>query len=581
MGPIPREMHRRVGLFLALLAAAFLTTTPAVGGATIRTFTFYGSGYGHGLGLSQWGAYGMAQQGKTYRQILTHFYKGTTVEKAPSAPWNLRIGLVQSKRLVHLTAVGGRVELRLRGAHVAWIPEGKTWTVAAASDGSYLVKDAAGAVFGGKTWGSTSHGLVVANGAGAVVKVGETGHTYKRGTIEFNTSRACDGCAFRERLIAVLRPQLYLYGIGEVSSSWPTQSLETQAVAARTYAFEKVSRLGQHRPECNCALYATVMDQNYVGWDKESGYLGSRWVDAVDRTAGQVVMYRGALIQAYYHASSGGFTENNENVWGGTPLPYLRGVCDPGDFTSANPVRTWEVAFTDAALTTKLAAYTGPIGTVTGFSGAVRGVSGRIESITVVGTADKATISGGALRAALGLRDRRVWIGSNRNVTGAIRGKYDALMCAPGAAAGSQKAVPGGRRQAFATGALYRNAANGRVIWLRGSVFSRYVQLGDASGPLGIPVSGTRTVTLPSGCRKYHCSITRFAGGGIYFKGATGVGIHELHGALYRYFRSLGGARSRLGFPTSDVKLGAGGRTSATFEGGTITCSAKGACSRS
>jgi uncharacterized protein with LGFP repeats len=112
-------------------------------------------------------------------------------------------------------------------------------------------------------------------------------------------------------------------------------------------------------------------------------------------------------------------------------------------------------------------------------------------------------------------------------------------------------------------------------------VFSRYVQLGDASGPLGIPVSGTRTVTLPSGCRKYHCSITRFAGGGIYFKGATGVGIHELHGALYRYFRSLGGARSRLGFPTSDVKLGAGGRTSATFEGGTITCSAKGACSRS
>ncbi len=547
MGPIPREMHRRVGLFLALLAAAFLTTPPAIGGVTTPTFTFYGSGYGHGLGLSQWGAYGMAQQGKTYRQILTHFYKGTTVGKASSAPWKLRIGVVQSKRVVHLTAVGGRVELRLLGAHVAWIPEGKTWTVAAASDGSYLVKDAAGAVVGGKTRGSARHGLVVVNGAGAVVKVGESGHSYKRGTIEFNTYRPCGGCGFRERLIAVLRPQLYLYGIGEVSSSWPTQSLETQAVAARTYAFEKVSRLGQHRPGCNCALYGT----------------------------------RGALIQAYYHASSGGFTENNENVWGGSPIPYLRGVCDPGDFTRANPVRTWTLTFTDAALTTKLATYTGSIGTVTGFSGAVRGVSGRIESITVVGAAEKATISGGALRAALGLRDTRVWIGSNRNVTGAIRGRYDALMCAPGAAAGSQKAVPGGRRQVFATGALYRNAANGRVIWLRGSVFSRYAQLGDASGSLGIPVSGTRTVTLPSGCRKYHCSITRFAGGSIYFKGATGVGIHELHGALYRYFRSLGGVRSRLGFPTSDVKIGAGGRTWAAFEGGTITCTGKGACWRS
>ncbi|HEX9411554.1 MAG TPA: SpoIID/LytB domain-containing protein [Actinomycetota bacterium] len=483
--------------------------------------------------------------------------------------------------MVHLTAVGGRVELRLQGAHVAWIPEGKTWTVAATSTGSYRVKDAAGAVVGGKTWGSTSHGLVVANGVGATVKVGETGHSYKRGTIEFNVYRPCGGCAFRERLIAVLRPQLYLYGIGEVSSSWPTQSLQTQAVAARTYALEKVSRLGQHRPGCNCALYATTLDQNYVGWDKESGYLGSRWVDAVDRTAGQVVMYKGVLIQAYYHASSGGFTENNENVWGGSPIPYLRGVCDPGDFTSANPVRTWTLTFTDAALTTKLAKYTGSIGTVTGFSGAVRGVSGRIESITVVGRADKATITGGALRAALGLRDRRVWIGSNRNVTGAIRARYDALMCAPGAAAGSQKAVPGGRRQAFARGALYRNAANERVIWLRGAVFSRYVQLGDASGSLGIPVSGTRRVTLPRGCRTYECSTTRFANGGIYFKSATGVGIHELHGALYRYFRSLGGVRSRLGFPTSDLKLGAGGRTSATFEGGTITCSGKGACSRS
>src|SRR5207249_12173710 len=114
----------------------------------------------------------------------------------------------------------------------------------------------------------------------------------------------------------------------------------------------------------------------------------------------------------------------------------------------------------------------------------------------------------------------------------------------------------------------------------RAPVLTRYVQFGHASSALGVPGSGTRTVTLPRGCRKYQGSITRFAGGVIYFKAATGVGIHELHGALYRYFRSLRGVRSRLGFPTSDVKLGPGGRTSATFEGGTITCSSKGVCSR-
>ena len=574
-------MRRRLGLFLALLAVLALTAAPAAGGTGTRTFTFYGSGYGHGLGLSQWGAYGMAQQGKTYRQILTHFYRETRVGQASSTPWRLRIGLVQGRRVVHLTASGGQVELRVRGAQVASIPAGQTWTVAASSDGRYSIKDAAGALVGGKTWGSADHGLVAVNAAGATVRVTETGHAYKRGTVAFNTYRPCGGCGFRERLIAVIAPQAYLYGIGEVPSSWPMQALETQAIAARTYAFEKVGRLGEHRPVCNCGLYATVQDQNYTGWDKEAGYLGDRWVEAVDRTAGQVVTYKGALIQAYYHASSGGFTENNENVWGGSAIPYLRGVCDPGDYAGANPVRTWEVSFTDAALTKRLAPFTGGVGTVSGFSSAVRGVSGRIESITVVGTSRRASISGGALRSALGLRDTRVWVGANRNVTGDIRTRYDALMCAPGAAAGPSKAVPGGRRQVFAKGALYRNEATGRVIWLRGAVYSRYVQWGDAGGALGIPATGTRALTLARGCRKYGCSLTRFAHGAIYFKSSPGVGMHELYGPLYAYFVSVGGLRGRLGFPTSDVRVGAGGRTSATFEGGRITCTAKGVCSRS
>src|SRR2546422_2015658 len=112
-------MRKRLGLLLTLLLAGVLSVTPAASGSSPQTFTFYGSGYGHGLGLSQWGAYGMAQQGKTYRQILTHFYKGTTVGKASTTPWQLRIGLVQGRRLVHLTAAGGRVELRVRAAHVA------------------------------------------------------------------------------------------------------------------------------------------------------------------------------------------------------------------------------------------------------------------------------------------------------------------------------------------------------------------------------------------------------------------------------------------------------------------------------
>jgi uncharacterized protein with LGFP repeats len=217
---------------------------------------------------------------------------------------------------------------------------------------------------------------------------------------------------------------------------------------------------------------------------------------------------------------------------------------------------------------------------VTGFSGAVRGISGRVESIAVLGRSGKATISGGAIRAALGLRDTRVWINSNRNVTGAIRGRYDGLGCAPGAAAGPQVAVPGGRRQVFAKGAMYQNGASGAVIWLRGAVYDRYASLGDADGRLGIPVYGTQTRTAPKGCRTYRCTVTRFASGAIYFKSAPNVGLHELHGALFQYYRKLWGTYGPLGFPTSDVRRAAGGWTWATFEHGKISCSPKGTCSR-
>ena len=83
----------------------------------------------------------------------------------------------------------------------------------------------------------------------------------------------------------------------------------------------------------------------------------------------------------------------------------------------------------------------------------------------------------------------------------------------------------------------------------------------------------------PKGCRTRRCTTTRFEAGGLYFKDATGVGLHELHGRLYRYFRSLGGVQSGLGFPTSDVRVGSSGATSATFESGKITCTKKGVCS--
>jgi SpoIID/LytB domain protein/uncharacterized repeat protein (TIGR01451 family) len=410
---------------------------------------------------------------------------------------------------------------------------------------------------------------------GGRVRLAESGHTYNRGWIELDlyASGACAG-GYCQRQVISLTPQHYLYGLAEVPSSWPSAVLRAQAVAARTYGLERVRRLGQHRPGCNCALRDDTTDQVYAGWDKEGGPSGSRWVEAVDATDGLAVLYGGDLIQAYYHASSGGFTEDSETVWVAA-LPYLRGVCDPGDY-SVSPYSDWQVGPLSAGTVTDLLRpYTGAIGTVQDFTGVVRGVSGRIDSLTVVGSTGQATISGTELRWGLGLRDTRVWINSDRNVTGAIRDKYDRLACAPGLPTGGQRAVAGGDRQRFVDGAIYWNRARGRAHWLHGPVYEAYRDLGESGGLLGMPRSDTVMLGGP-GCEGGRCARARFEGGRISYK--ESLGAHVLHGAVLDYFLRYGAEAGHLGFPTTDVADPGDGSERAEFENGsTVTCSA-GAC---
>src|SRR5207247_1787603 len=143
------------------------------------------------------------------------------------------------------------------------------------------------------------------------------------------------------------------------------------------------------------------------------------------------------------------------NVWPGAALPYLRGVCDPGDYTPANPNRVWSASFTAKQFGRDISSATGTaVGPVRKVTGVTRGVSGRIIQITVVGKAGQATLTGAEFRSALGLRDDRVWIDSNRNVTGDIRAVYDRLDCAPALAASPRLKVDGGDVQRFAAGAM-------------------------------------------------------------------------------------------------------------------------------
>jgi stage II sporulation protein D len=150
-----------------------------------------------------------------------------------------------------------------------------------------------------------------------------------RGTIELITLNG--------NLVVIneLPLEQYLVGVinSEISSTWPMESIKVQAVIARTYAVFKRNE----RSRAPYHLEATVMDQVYNGSELED----SRAARGVYETAGQVLTYNGAVIQAFYHANCGGHTEDVENVWGFS-LPYLKGVdCQ---YCAANGQVGWEQA---------------------------------------------------------------------------------------------------------------------------------------------------------------------------------------------------------------------------------------------
>jgi stage II sporulation protein D len=481
MGPFLRSSRTRpaCAVLVALVVGVVILLPSSAGAGT--SFTFYGSGYGHGLGMSQYGSLGLALKGWVHGRILRYYYGGTSVGPAPSVPNRLRVGLIQARASIRLTARNGRVELRIgdpaTGTLVGRIPADETWTVEPNSSGRYRILNAQSRLVGGHAWGSPDRHLFAryAN-SGARVFVVQAGHTYNRGSIEFNVYRTCPSCANVLRLVLPLSHTSYLFGVGEVPSSWPMRALRAQAVASLTYALEKVGRVGL-RAECNCHLYASVLDQVYIGWDKEGGELGSRWVQAVRDIGRDVVLLDGQPIQAFFHSSSGGYIADNRDVFG-SPLSYLQARCDIGDKTPSNPNSVWTVALSRSAVTTGLLPYTGNIGTVTGFSDSVRDVSGRMTTVTVNGTDGSATLSGATLRAALrsglGLKSTRVWVNANRHVTGPIRTKYDALRCAPGLPTSAQAIEGDGLRQSFKVGRIYHKVGAG-AHWVHGFVLGYFL----------------------------------------------------------------------------------------------------------
>jgi SpoIID/LytB domain protein len=304
-----------------LLALFLLLLTPNIASADVLPphFVLTGSGFGHGVGMSQIGAKGQALEGKTATDILSYWFPGTQLTAVPidqnikvnvahavtfakftfkpldsSAAWNLGAQSIPVNSTVRFSLVG-----KVISAVIA-TPKQVNQVLAATN-----------------IWNISFSGLLAMNTSSASMNLhyGSISLRVVGSKIEVTDTMLIDQ---------------YVLGVSEISSSWPSSALQAQAIASRTYGLAHLTL----RPECDCNVYSSKYDQVYVGYAKESELgFGQFWSSAVAATEADpnnayAITYLGRPITVYFFSSDGGMTQTSQDVWG-TAQPYLTNVADP------------------------------------------------------------------------------------------------------------------------------------------------------------------------------------------------------------------------------------------------------------
>lgn len=295
-------------------------------------FRLTGRGEGHGVGLSQWGAYSMARGGSDHESILRHYFTGVAVGSHPAASGEVRVNLFHANPVVgdpgrvHLQSVGGGVTVALApGAAPHLMPAGTEWTVA--HDSALVLLDGNGAEI---DRGPGPVAVTYPGGGPAALRLPQfarSGARHEGGLNRGQLEITAGGGVLRP--VVALRMDDYLAGIDEMPGGWPVEALKAQAVTARTFAARRAQ--AGLRPECACHVTATIGDQVYAAYGHEGAPGAATWAGAVAATAGRVLTFEGALIEAVYSAAHAGASEHVEESWAfdARTFPYLRSVTDP------------------------------------------------------------------------------------------------------------------------------------------------------------------------------------------------------------------------------------------------------------
>lgn len=538
-----------VGVVAALAAALVAATAPP--SAAVRTDQTYwvpvdktivvrGHGFGHGHGMSQYGAYGAALDGLSHKEILDFYYPGTT--------WSEVRG--QVRVLVSADTSADLVVSPAAGLTLRDLGEGTTYPLPDI-DG---VKRWRLNVLDGRTvvgyltdrWRRYSPGgREVLSGDGELFADGPltlwtpTGSRSYRGILR--AASPSSGSTDRDT-VNVLSMDSYVKGVipYEMPASWAAEAVKAQAVAARTYAsWSRAQNPGRYYQICDttsCQVYGGV-----GGEDPRSNA-------AVDATARQILTYQGKAAFTQFSASSGGWTSAGS-------VPYLPAKPDPYDGRAPNPVHDWTLTV-DAGRLEKAYPAIGTLRQIRVVSRDGNGEwRGRVWDVELDGSEADRTMTGDSFRWMFGLRSS--WFTIDPTPIMARYSRVGATVL--GDVKSAEYAVPTGSAQKFDKGRIFYSRATG-ARELFGTVLSGYRDAGGPAGRLGLPVTGVQS--RGSGVR------AKFVGGVIYSN--EGTGTVAVMGQIAERYLAEGGLESALGWPVrGNFTVRRGERVD--FEHGSVT----------
>ncbi|MDX6681627.1 MAG: hypothetical protein QOG94_1666, partial [Solirubrobacteraceae bacterium] len=378
---------------LTLLAATLALAAAGPAGAASR-LVVHGAGFGHGVGMSQYGAYGYASRGNDHAFILNHYYAGSQLGRL-GGPTSVRVLLRTASRATFSGAAG------VAGGRA--LDPALTYVAMRALGANVALRSASG-----RDLGTYESPLRITGSGGGVQLRGRAGNGVSNGRYRGDLELRA-GVLGGISAINAVGLEDYVRGVvsGEVPAAWPDEALRAQAVAARTYA------LTTSKNGAGFDQYADTRSQMYPGMSGED----PRTDAAAAATAGEIVVYDGKPIVTYYFSTSGGRTENVENSFlGAPPAPYLTSVDDPYD--GASPRHRWTLRLTLRQADRRLGSLVK--GRLRQIKVLRRGRSPRVVRAQVIGTGGRTSVTGPQLRSRLGLYD--TWARFTVITSGAARG---------------------------------------------------------------------------------------------------------------------------------------------------------------